>query len=431
MVQHVDIAHFKDYVGKEVLVKGWLYNRRSSGKLQFLQIRDGSGIVQAVLTKQAVDEATFTRCDHLPQESSLMVQGTVREDKRAQGGYELTVNKVEIVHESQEYPIAPKEHGIDFLMDRRHLWLRSRKPQAILRIRARIVKAIRDFLDSHGFVLIDAPIFTPSACEGTTTLFEVDYFGEKAYLTQSGQLYMEAAAMALGKVYCFGPAFRAEKSKTRRHLIEFWMVEPEIAYANLDDIMAIEEQMIGYIVKDVLTHCRGELETLERDISKLEKIVPPFPRVSYDEALPLLEKGNASIPWGEDFGAPQETVVTQGFDTPVFVHRFPAQCKAFYMKADPANEKLALGADLLAPEGYGEIIGGGQREDSLETLERKIAEHKLPKEAFDWYLDLRKFGSVPHSGFGLGLERTVAWLCGCKHIRETSPFPRMLERIYP
>jgi asparaginyl-tRNA synthetase len=431
MSDQVFIANFKDHIGKEVTVKGWLYNQRSKGKIQFLQVRDGSGIVQAVLGKGDVPDDLFARCDHLPQESSIVVRGVVREDKRAPGGYEMSVKHVEIVQESQPYPIALKEHGVDFLLEHRHLWLRSRKTHAILRIRARIIKAIRDFLDNDGFVLIDAPIFTPAACEGTTTLFAVDYFDEKAYLSQSGQLYMEAAAMAFGKVYCFGPAFRAEKSKTRRHLMEFWMVEPEIAYGTLEDVMQCEERMICYIVACVLKDCRKDLEVLERDIAKLEKIKAPFPRISYDESLKILaEKGNA-LPWGQDFGAPHEEILCNMHDNPLFVTRFPAAFKAFYMKPDPSDEKYVLGADLLAPEGYGEIIGGGQREDSLERLEKKIAENKLPSEAFSWYLDLRRYGSVPHAGFGIGVERTTTWICGIHHIRETIPFPRMLERIYP
>ena len=431
MSKHVYISQFKDYVDQEVTVKGWLYNQRSSGKIQFLQVRDGTGIVQVVMTKNSVDAATFTRCDRLPQESSVIVEGVIKQEKRAPGGYEMSLTKIEIVQESQPYPISLKEHGVDFLLQHRHLWLRSPKTNAVLRVRARVVKAIRDFFDNNGFVLLDAPIITPSACEGTTTLFNIDYFGEPAYLTQSGQLYMEAGAMGMGKVYCFGPAFRAEKSKTRRHLTEFWMVEPEIAYGNLEDVMAYGEQLVSYIAQEVLKNCKGELETLERDTSKLEKIVPPFPRISYDDALKVLEQKKIGITWGEDFGAPHEGGVGEDYDLPLFVHRFPVVCKAFYMKADPQNPKVVLGADLLAPEGYGEIIGGGQREDSLEEMERKIAEHKLPKEMFDWYLDLRRYGSVPHAGFGLGLERVVSWMCGIKHIREASPFPRMLERIYP
>lgn len=430
-MRQTTVADLKHHVGGEALVKGWLYNKRSSGKVQFLQVRDGSGIVQCVMGKGDVPEDVFKACDLLPQESALTVRGVVREDKRAPGGYEIQAKAVEIVHVAEPYPISPQEHGTAFLMAHRHLWLRSRKQHAALRVRAEVAKAIRDYLDGRGFTLVDAPIFTPAACEGTTTLFEVEYFDDKAYLTQSGQLYMEAAAMAFGKVYCFGPTFRAEKSKTRRHLTEFWMVEPEIAYGTLDDAMETAEGMIGRIVERVLENRREELKVLERDATKLEKVVPPFPRVSYTDAVKMLNEAGQPFEWGGDFGAPDETTLSNKFDKPVLVHRYPSAVKAFYMKPDPENEKVALCVDILAPEGYGEIVGGGVRADDLAFLERKIAEHKLPREAFEWYLDLRKYGSVPHSGFGLGLERTVAWICGMEHLREAIPFPRMLYKIYP
>jgi asparaginyl-tRNA synthetase len=448
-IEAVTVDRLHEHVGQTVKIRGWLYSRRSSGKIQFLQVRDGTGIVQGVLLKAAVDEETFKRCDALPQESSLSVTGSVRAESRAPGGHELALTAVEVHQEAaHDYPIAPKEHSIGFLMEHRHHWLRSRKPHATLRVRATIVKAIRDFFDSHGFLLVDAPIFTPAACEGTTNLFEVQYFDEKAYLTQSGQLYMEAAAMAHGKVYCFGPTFRAEKSKTRRHLTEFWMVEPEMAYAGLDDVMDLAESFLSFIVERVLESRREELKILERDVSKLESVRPPFPRVSYTDAVRRIQARRAELvastneeerklgegcltEWGGDFGAPDETVLSLQHDRPLLVHRYPAAVKAFYMKPDPADERLALCVDVLAPEGYGEIIGGGERADSLEFLEKRIAEHRLPREAFQWYLDLRKYGSVPHAGFGLGIERTVGWICGSEHLRECIPFPRMLYRIYP
>ena len=425
------IAEIGKHEGQEVTIRGWLYNRRSSGKLHFLQVRDGTGIVQCVVFKGDVSEEVFARSDAATQESSVVVQGVVRADKRSAIGFEVGVMDLEIVQAAQEYPIAKKDHGVGFLMDHRHLWLRSSRQHAILRVRSEIVKACRDYYDERGFTLVDAPIFTPAACEGTTTLFETDYFGEKAYLTQSGQLYMEAAAVAFGKVYCFGPTFRAEKSKTRRHLTEFWMIEPEVAYYDLDDDMDLAEDFVAYVVGRVLANRRPELTVLERDVAELEQVQKPFPRISYDEALAILKKQGVDVPWGEDFGGDEETVLANHFDRPVLVHRYPAQCKAFYMKADPADARKALCVDMLAPEGYGEIIGGGQREDDLETLERKIVEHGLPKEAFEWYLDVRRYGSVPHAGFGLGIERTVAWICGLKHVRETIPFPRMLERLRP
>ena len=427
----VYINQLSKYVGTEVNIKGWLYNKRSSGKMQFLVIRDGSGIVQGTLFKGEVSEDLFKFCDNISQESSLIVTGTVREDKRSPGGYEISVSNIELVNNALEYPISLKSHGPDFLLSNRHLWIRSKKQHATLRIRDELVKAIRDYFYDNDFVLLDAPIFTPAACEGTTTLFEVNYFEDKAYLTQSGQLYMEAACMAFGKVYCFGPSFRAEKSKTRRHLTEFWMVEPEIAYATLDDIMDLAEDFVSYLIQRVIKNRKDELDALERDIKPLQEIVPPFPRHSYTEAVEMLKKGEFNFDWGGDFGAPEETHISGQFNKPVLIHRFPSDVKAFYMKNDPEDKNLALCVDMLAPEGIGEIIGGGQREDDLATLENKIKEHALPMDSFEWYLDLRRYGSVPHAGFGLGIERVVTWLCGSSHVRETIPFPRMLYRIYP
>ncbi|NLV73834.1 MAG: asparagine--tRNA ligase [Chloroflexi bacterium] len=423
-----DVANF---VGQEVTIRGWLYNKTDKGRLQFLMVRDGSGLIQAVAFNKALPAEAFQAAQVVTQESSLIVTGTVQQEPRAPGGYELALSNVEIVQLAQDYPITPKEHGIDFLMDNRHLWLRSRVQWAVLRVRAAVVRAIRDYLDNQGFLLVDCPILTPSACEGTTTLFETEYFGEKAYLTQSGQLYNEATIMAFGRTYCFGPAFRAEKSKTRRHLIEFWMVEPEMAYAGLEECLRVEEELLSYVVMRVLESCKEELQILERDTTKLEQIVPPFPRISYNDVLQLLKEAGEELAWGEDFGAPHEVAIAARYDKPVFVHRYPAKCKAFYMAADPENPELSLSADLLAPEGYGEIIGGGERIASLELLEARIAEHQLPREAYEWYLDLRRYGSVPHSGFGLGIERTVTYLCGIHHIRETIAFPRTLGRMYP
>lgn len=431
MAQYIYIRDVANYVGQQVTIKGWLYNKTDKGRLQFLVVRDGTGLVQAVAFKKELPSGVFEAALAVTQESSLIVTGTVRQDDRAAGGYELSLSDIEIVQLTQDYPITPKEHGVDFLMDNRHLWLRSRNQWAILRVRALVIRAIRDYLDNHGFILMDAPILTPSACEGTTTLFETEYFGEKAYLTQSGQLYNEATIMAFGRTYCFGPAFRAEKSKTRRHLIEFWMVEPEMAYADLEECLRIEEELVSYTVQRALEGCAEELKILERDTAKLESIMAPFPRISYTQALEVLKEMGEELAWGEDFGAPHEVAIASRYDRPVFVHRYPAQCKAFYMEADPQDAKLSLSADLLAPEGYGEIIGGGQRTASLELLERRIAEHKLPREAFAWYLDLRRYGSVPHSGFGLGVERTVTYICGIHHIREAIPFPRTLGRMYP
>jgi asparaginyl-tRNA synthetase len=434
------ISEIGKHEGQSVTIRGWLYNLRESGKLLFPQFRDGSGIIQGVVPKNAVSPEVFDAIKTLTQESSVIVEGKVRADKRAHGGFELDVANVQVVQrvpESTPYPITPKEHGTDFLMEHRHLWVRSQRQAAILRVRAEIIKAARDFFDERGFTLTDPPIITPAACEGTSTLFPVDYFDEQAFLTQSGQLYVEATAMALGKVYSFGPTFRAEKSKTRRHLTEFWMVEPEVAYAELDDVMALAEGLITFIVKRCLEKRRVDLQTIGRDISKLEKIEAPFPRISYDEAVKNLQEGHAKgaleskFEWGGDLGSPDETYLSAQFDKPVMVHRYPAKVKAFYMEPDPQRPDLALCVDVLAPEGYGEIIGGSQRMASYELLLQRIHEHNLPEEAFKWYLDLRKFGSVPHGGFGMGIERAVAWICGLEHVRETIPFPRMLYRLYP
>ena len=428
----VYVDELRSHIGEEVEVRGWLYNRSSKGKLHFLQIRDGSGIVQAVLFKGDVDEAKFTAADHLPQESSLTVRGVVREDKRSPIGVELSVKDFAVVATpTAEYPITPKEHGVAFLMDHRHLWLRSKRQAAIMRVRAEVVAAVRQYFDGRGFTLVDAPIFTPNACEGTTNLFTVGYFDDKAYLTQSGQLYMEAAAMALGRVYCFGPTFRAEKSKTRRHLTEFWMVEPEVAYLDLAGDMDLAEDFLCEVVQRVLKNRRPELEALERDLSKLEVVKKPFPRIRYEEALEILVKGGKEAKFGDDFGGDEETLISEQFDRPVMIHRYPREIKAFYMKADPNDPRVALGVDVIAPEGAGEVIGGGQREDSLDVLEKQIAHHNLPKSAFEWYLDLRRYGSVPHGGFGMGIERCVGWICGLHHVRESIPFPRMLERLTP
>lgn len=425
------INEIGQHVGKKVSIKGWLYNKRSSGKLRFLTFRDGTGLLQGVMFKGDADEDTFSLFDRLTQESSLKVNGVVQQDQRAPGGYELSIRRIEPIQIAAEYPISPKEHGTAFLMDHRHLWLRSAKQHAILLVRDEIISACRDFFHECGFVLVDAPIFTPNASEGTTALFETEYFGEQAYLTQSGQLYNEAAAMAFGRVYCFGPTFRAEKAKTRRHLTEFWMVEPEMAFYDLTDTMDLAEDFITYLVQRVLKNKEKELISLERDLEKLGKIVKPFPRISYDDSVQILHENKIDFKWGEDFGAADETILSNKFDKPIIIHRYPLKSKAFYMKTDPQNPQLALCLDVLAPEGYGEIIGGGQREDSLDELEKKIKKHKLPLDVFKWYLDLRRYGSVPHAGFGLGIERTVAWICGRSHLRETIPFPRLLSRIYP
>ena len=430
-MKRVYIEEIGKHVGEEVILKGWLYNRRSSGKIHFLQVRDGTGVIQAVVSKGDVSEEVFELSDHLARESSIVVRGTVREDPRSPIGYEIGVAALEVIQIAEDFPIAPKEHGVGFLMDHRHLWIRSLRQNAVMRIRQEIIRGCRDFLDSRGFVLIDAPIFTPAACEGTTTLFETQYFDDKAYLTQSGQLYNEAAAMAFGRVYCFGPTFRAERSKTRRHLMEFWMVEPEVAYAELDEIMELAEDLVASIVERVLQERMSELKTLERDISKLESIRKPFPRMTYDEAIGIVRDKGLPVQWGDDFGGDEETELSKAFDRPVMIHRYPIQCKAFYMKGDPDDDRLALCVDMIAPEGYGEVIGGGQREDDLKILEGRMEQHDLPKDPFAWYLDLRRYGTVPHSGFGLGIERSVAWICGLDHVRETIPFPRMLYRLYP
>jgi asparaginyl-tRNA synthetase len=434
------ISDIGKHEGQTVTIRGWLYNLRESGKLLFPQFRDGSGVIQGVVPKSAVPPEVFDAIKGLTQESSVIVEGKVRADKRAHGGYELDVSGVQVlqrVSESDPYPISLKEHGVEFLMEHRHLWVRTPRQAAILRVRAEIIKAARDFFDERGFTLTDPPILTPAACEGTSTLFPVDYFEEQAYLTQSGQLYIEATAMALGKVYSFGPTFRAEKSKTRRHLTEFWMVEPEVAYAELDDLMDLAEGLISFIVKRCLEKRRPDLQIIGRDVTKLEKIEAPFPRITYDEAVKMLQEAHAKgtlenkFEWGGDLGSPDETYISSQFDKPVMVHRYPAQVKAFYMEPDPQRPDLALCVDVLAPEGYGEIIGGSQRMASYDLLVQRIHEHGLPEEAFKWYLDLRKFGSVPHGGFGMGIERAVAWICGLEHVRETIPFPRMLNRLYP
>lgn len=429
---HVYIDRIGEHVGDTVTIKGWLVNRRSSGKIHFLVVRDGTGFLQAVMGKKDVDEETFTRADHLSQESAITITGTVRADERARGGYELIANAMTVVSPAHDFPITPKEHGVDYLMDRRHLWIRAERQTAILRVRHEVIDAIRDFFNGEGFILADTPVFTPAACEGTTTLFPVQYFDDTtAYLTQSGQLYNEANAMALGKVYCFGPTFRAEKSKTRRHLTEFWMVEPEMAYADLNDVIGLAERLVSSVVARVLDRRRNELKVLERDTSKLEAVKAPFPRLHYDEAARILLDKGLPFEVGGDLGGTDETVLSEQFDRPVCVTHYPAAVKAFYMKPDPNQPDRALCVDVLAPEGYGEIIGGGQRLDDYDLLVQRIKEHGLPQEAFEWYLDLRRYGSVPHGGFGMGVERCVSWLCGLEHVRETIPYPRMLYRLYP
>ena len=426
------IADIASFDGQQVTLRGWLHNRRSSGKLHFLIVRDGSGFIQAVMSKAAVGDEAFALADHLGQETSLSVTGTVRADKRAKGGYELDVASIEVHGPSHDYPITPKEHGVDYLMDRRHLWIRAERQTAILRVRHEVIDAVRDFFNTRGFILCDTPIFTPAACEGTTTLFPVQYFDdETAYLTQSGQLYNEANAMALGKVYAFGPTFRAEKSKTRRHLTEFWMVEPEMAYADLNDVIGLAEGLISSIVARVLDKRKTELQLLERDTTLLEGITAPFPRITYDDAVRLLKEKGLPFEYGTDLGGTDETVLSEHFSKPVCVTHYPGAVKAFYMKPDPAQPDKALCVDVLAPEGYGEIIGGGQRLDDLGLLLARIKAHDLPQEAFEWYLDLRRYGTVPHGGFGMGIERCVAWLCKLEHVRETIPYPRMLYRLYP
>jgi asparaginyl-tRNA synthetase len=431
----IRIEHAGAHAGEQVEIAGWLYNLRKSGKIVFPLVRDGTGIMQCVGVKANLDEALFETLKNLTQESSLIVRGKIRAEPRAPGGYEMDIEGAEVVQrvtEADPYPITPKEHGTDFLMDHRHLWLRSKRQHAIIRVRHEVIKAVRDYFDSHGFTLVDTPIFTPAACEGTTTLFEVDYFeDEKVYLTQSGQLYNEATAMAFGKTYCFGPTFRAEKSKTRRHLTEFWMVEPEMAYATLEDVKHVAEELVVFVVERVLENRRHELQELERDASKLETVKAPFPRMSYDDAVRALQTKGSEIQWGSDFGGTDETLITEGLDRPLMVDRYPTQVKAFYFEPDPDRPELALGVDVIAPEGYGEIIGGGQRIHDLDLLLKRLEEHKLPREAFNWYLDLRRFGTVPHGGFGMGIERFVAWMCGLEHIRETIAFPRMLYRTRP
>lgn len=427
----VYIEDLKKHVGEDVEIRGWLYNSRFSGKIVFLILRDGTGFTQCVVSLGDVGEEIFEKAKKLTIESSLILRGTVREEKRAIGGYEILTKDIEIIQITENYPIGPKEHGIEFLMENRHLWLRSRKQWAIQRVRNELIKSIRDFFYERKFLLFDSPILTPSACEGTTTLFDIDYFGEKAYLSQSGQLYNEIGAAAFGKVYCFGPTFRAEKSKTRRHLMEFWMVEPEVAFLDLEGNMQLIEEFVSYIVHRVLDKKKEELKILERDTSKLEKVKPPFPRVTYTEALEILKTKNKEIPWGEDFGGDEETAISEEFEKPVMVYKYPKKCKAFYMKEDPENPELSLSVDLLAPEGYGEIVGGGQREDSYEKLLNRMKELNIPIEPYEWYLELRKYGTFPHSGFGLGIERTLAWICGIHHVRETIPLPRLLEKIYP
>ncbi|MDH7511611.1 MAG: asparagine--tRNA ligase [Clostridiales bacterium] len=427
----VYIEDVSRHAGEDVEVRGWLFNKRSSGKIRFLLIRDGTGVLQATIFSPEKCHPLFAQFDALTQESSLIVRGRVRQDKRAPGGYELEIADMETVQIARDYPISPKEHSTAFLMEHRHLWLRSRKQHAVLQVRAELIRAIRDFFDGRGFRLMDTPILTPSACEGTTTLFETQYFDQKAFLSQSGQLYNEATAMAFGKVYCFGPTFRAEKSKTRRHLIEFWMVEPEVAFASLEDIIELAEDLVLFILGRVLSRRRQELDILERDTKPLERIKKPFPRITYDEAVQLLKQKGSAITWGNDFGAPEETMMSEIFDLPVCVTHFPAAIKAFYMQPAPERPDVVLGVDMLASEGFGEIIGGGQRIHDLGLLEKRLKEHNLPRQAYEWYIDLRQYGSVPHAGFGLGVERTLAWLCRIKHIRETIPFPRLLYRIYP
>lgn len=431
-MRHIQIKDLSQHVGKEISLNGWVYNKRSSGKVKFVILRDGTGYLQCIYFKGNVTPEVFELADKIGQESSITVTGLVKDEPRAPGGFELDATGLKVISEAIDYPITPKDHGIEFLMDKRHLWLRSKRQAAIMKIRHRIVKAIRDFFDDRGFTLMDPPILTPAACEGTSTLFETEYFDlGKAYLTQSGQLYAEAGAMALGKVYTFGPTFRAEKSKTRRHLTEFWMVEPEVAFNDLNDDMDLAEEFLEYVVQTVLQEREEELKILERDTKFLQNVKRPFPRITYDEAVRILHNNGIEFEWGNDLGGTDETVISNQFDRPVLVHRYPAEVKAFYMKRDPENEKLALAVDVLAPEGYGEIIGGSQREDDYNKLLERIKEHNLPQEAFEWYLDLRKFGSVPHAGFGLGLERTVSWICGLEHVRESIPFARMIYRNTP
>ncbi len=427
----VRIKDLSKHIGEKVIVNGWLYNKRSSGKLQFPIVRDGSGYVQCVVFKKEVDEATWKAAEEATQEASVRVVGTVRAEERATGGVELGVESFEVVGPSVDYPISPKEHGTDFLMNHRHLWLRSSKQHAVLRVRNELEKACRDFFYDRDFVLIDSPILTANAAEGTTTLFETDYFGEKAFLSQSGQLYLEPAAAAFGKVYCFGPTFRAEKSKTRRHLMEFWMLEPEVAFLEFEGLQNLAEEFIEYIVGRAVERCQEELKTLERDVAKLENVKRPFPRITYRDAIDVLKKNGVEANFGDDFGGDEETIIANSFDRPVMISRYPAAIKAFYMQPDPQDPSLALGLDMIAPEGYGEIIGASQRSHDHDLLLHRIQEHGLPLDKFQWYLDVRKYGTFPHSGFGMGLERVVAWVSGVPHLRETIPYPRMLNRIYP
>ncbi len=431
-MKEIAISEVGKHDREHVTIKGWLYNQRSSGKVKFMIIRDGTGFLQGTLVKNEIEEHYFDMLDGLNHESSIIVEGIIKKEQRAPSGYEMLVKAIKVIQNAeQDYPISLKKHGVAFLMNYRHLWIRTERQNAILRIRVEVVKAIHQFLQKKGFFLIESPILTPAACEGTTTLFETDYFGDKAYLTQSGQLYNEAAAMAFGKVYCFGPTFRAEKSKTRRHLMEFWMAEPEAAYFNFQDNNQLQEELIIEIFSHVLHHCPLELKTLERDMSVLEKIKSPFPYLSYDDAIKLIQKEGSSTQWGDDLTGEDETAISKYYDKPVFVHHFPTKCKAFYMKPDPVRPETVLGADLIAPEGFGEIIGGGERIDDYQLIKERIKEHRLPEGDYQWYIDLRKYGSVPHSGFGIGIERTVAWICNLSHIRETIPFPRMLNKIYP
>ncbi|MEW5807589.1 MAG: asparagine--tRNA ligase [Acidobacteriota bacterium] len=431
MMKHTYIEDIIKHEGKEVTLKGWLYNRRSSGKVRFLVLRDGTGYCQCVAGAADLPPSQFELCEKITQESSLEVRGTVHKDSRAPGGFELILKEIRLIQMAEEYPIQPKEHGVDFLLDNRHLWIRSSRQHAVLKVRDEVIKAIRDFFYDRHFILVDSPIFTPAACEGTSTLFETDYFGSKAYLTQSGQLYQEPACMALGRTYCFGPTFRAEKSKTRRHLTEFWMIEPEVAFADLDDIMELAEDLVIYIVERVLERKGEELKTLERDTKKLELVKKPFPKISYDEAAQMLKSRGIPFEYGNDFGGTDETILSEGFDRPVMIHHYPAAIKAFYMQPDIQNPDKVLCVDVIAPEGYGEIIGGSQRIHDHDLLLKKIQEYNLPAEAFQWYLDIRKYGSVPHSGFGMGIERVIAWITGVSHLREAIPFPRTLNRIYP
>lgn len=429
--QSATIEKIANFLDKEVILRGWVSHLRCSGKIGFLEIRDGTGSIQCVASISDIGEKAFEELKDLSLESSVVLKGKVREDKRSKLGYEIGLQEFQVLSKTENYPIGKKEHGVAFLMEHRHLWLRSSRQMAILRIRADLIRAIRQYFDDRGFFLVDSPILTPNACEGTSTLFETPYFDTKAYLSQSGQLYAEASAMALGKVYCFGPTFRAEKSKTRRHLAEFWMVEPEVAFMDLDGNIALAEDFVEHIVQTVLDRRHADLEYLERDLSKLERVRKPFPRITYEEAVSILQRKKFPVKFGDDFGGDEETAISEEFDRPVMIHRYPIDIKAFYMKRDPENPKLALGVDMIAPEGYGEIIGGGQREEDLQALETRLQEHKLPVEAFQWFLDLRRYGSVPHAGFGLGVERTLAWICGLHHVRETIPFPRMMEKIYP